>query len=108
MNFAKEDCVARENFILLMDEHSKRAKLLTQAAQSMYGQQDQRKRLIEQPFQLESERYQNLQAADWIAGLVGRLGAFWKHSIEYPENELFKHYFAYQLNQVAHRSGIWD
>ena len=91
-----------------MDEHNKRSRLLTLAAQSMYGLPDQRRRLIEQPFQLENERYQNLQAADWIAGLIGRLGALWMNPSEYPENELFRQYFAYQLNQVAHRSGIWD
>lgn len=106
--FCEEDCTSPENFILLMDEHNKRSKLLTLAAQSMYGLPDQRRRLIEQPFQLESERYQNLQAADWIAGLIGRLGALWKNPSEYPENELFRRYFAYQLNHVAHRSGIWD
>lgn len=59
---------------LAWEWEKKGARLLTLAAQSMYGLPDQRRRLIEQPFQLESERYQNLQAADWIAGLIGRLG----------------------------------
>ena len=37
-----------------------------------------RRQLIEPPFDLESHRYQTVHAADWIASLVGRLGAFWK------------------------------
>jgi hypothetical protein len=73
----------------------------------MYGV-DQRRCLVEPPFQLESHRYQTMQAADWIAGLVGRLGASWKASDEYPENEIFKTYFAARLNRCAVRSGIRD
>ena len=107
-DFCENDCASPENFVLLMDEHSNRSRLLTQAAQSMYGQPDQCKRLIEQPFQLESERYQNLQAADWIAGLVGRLGALREHPKEYQDNDVFEKYFAHQLNQVTRKSDIHD
>lgn len=72
----------------------------------MYGDVDQCKRLIEQPFLLESHRYQNLQAADWIARLVGRLGALWVTPNEFPENNVFASYFEYQLKQIARKSGI--
>ena len=61
---------------------------------------------IKQPFHLESHRYQNLQAADWIAGLIGRLGALWVVSNEFPENDVFARYFEYRLKQVARKSGI--
>ena len=37
-----------------------------------------RRQLIKPPFDLESHRYQTVHAADWIASLVGRLGAFRK------------------------------
>jgi len=79
--------------------------LLTKAAQSMYGIRSYR-RLIEQPFHLESHRYQTIQAADWIAGLVGRIGAIWAEPEAYPENEVFRRYFEHRLNQVSRRSGI--
>jgi len=72
----------------------------------MYGRETQRKYMIEPPFQAESHRYQTLQAADWIAGLVGRLGAFWADPDAYPENALFRRYFEQRLNRVSHRSGI--
>ena len=73
----------------------------------MYGK-DRRRCLVEPPFQLESHRYQTMQAADWIAGLTGRLGAYWKARDEYSENEIFEKYFAARLNQCAVRSGIRD
>lgn len=95
-----------KNFVLALDEHDQRNSLLDQAARSMYGDVDQCKRLIEQPFHLESHRYQNLQAADWIAGLVGRLGALWVAPNEFPENDVFARYFEYRLKQVARKSGI--
>jgi hypothetical protein len=102
-----EDCGPRDNFLLTLDEHDQRDALVTQAAVAMYGTDD-RRCLIEPPFQVESHRYQTMQAADWIAGLVGRLGAGWKRPDDYPENEIFRTYFAARLNRCAVRSGIRD
>ena len=104
--FCGEDCSPPEGFVLLLDEHGQRASLLTQAAQSMYGSIDQCKHLNEQPFHLESHRYQNLQAADWIAGLIGRMGALWASPDTFPENEIFQRYFGFRLHEVTRRSGI--
>lgn len=101
------DCTPCERFLLALDEHDQRSALVTQAAIAMYGT-DQRRCLVEPPFQLESHRYQTMQAADWIAGLVGRLGAYWKAPGEYAENEIFATYFASRLHQCAVRSGIRD
>lgn len=102
----EEDCAPEENFFLALDEHDQRAALITEAAIAMYNVEDPRRRLIEPPFQVESHRYQTMQAADWIAGLVGRLGAVWKVPAEFPENAVFRKYFEDRLNQHAIRSGI--
>lgn len=56
--------------------------------------------------QLESHRYQTLQAADWIAGLVGRLGAIWTEPDAWPENVVFRRYFESRLRRVQVRSGV--
>lgn len=71
----------------------------------MYGA-DNRRCLVEPPFQVESHRFQTMQAADWIAGLVGRLGSYWTVPDAYPENEIFKIYFGARLHRCAIRSGI--
>ncbi len=101
-----EDLDAPEEFVLILDEHEQRSALLTEAAKSMYGRTERRRRLIEPPFHLESHRYQTIQAADWIAGLVGRLGAVWADPAAWPENEAFRRYFEGRLNRVSRRSGI--
>ena len=101
------DCRPCEQFLLALDEHDQRSALVTQAAIAMYGA-DQRRCLVEPPVQLESHRYQTMQAADWIAGLTGRLGSFWKAPDEYSENEIFATYFAARLHRSAVRSGIRD
>lgn len=101
-----DDCDPHENFILTLDEHDQRDALITQAAIAMYNPAEPRRRLIEPPFQVESHRYQTMQAADWIAGLVGRFGAVWKAPKEYPENEIFRTYFEDRFNQNSVRSGI--
>ena len=71
----------------------------------MYGG-GARRQLVEPPFHLESHRYQTVQAADWIAALVRRLGAFWKEPDAWPENEVFVRYFGRRLADVQVRSGI--
>lgn len=66
----------------------------------MYGGGEPRRRLIEPPFHLESQRYQTVQAADWIAALVGRMGAFRAELDAWPENEVFGRYFGRRLAAV--------
>ena len=102
----EKDCDPPGNFIVFLDEHDQRSALITEAARSMYGKNERRRHLIEPPFHLESHRYQTLQAADWIAGLVGRLGAIWAEPVAYPENEVFRRYFEHRVNHVSRRSGI--
>ncbi len=97
--------VPQENFLLTLDEHDQRSALITEASIVMYGKES-RSKLVEPPFQVESHRYQTMQAADWIAGLVGRLGAIWKSPTEYEENEVFRTYFEQRLAKVSVRSGI--
>ena len=104
--FCEFDQCGAENFLLALDEHEQRSELITQAARSMYGAAAPRRHLIEPPFHLESHRYQTVQAADWIAGLVGRLGAVWGNPKEYQDNEVFKTYFERRLHDVSIRSGI--
>ena len=104
----REDFASPVGFFLALDEHPLRAELLTAAARDMYAAQAPRRQLIEPPFQLESHRYQTAQTADWIAGLVGRLGAFWKEPLAWPENDIFGRYFQSRLTDAQVRSGIRD
>ena len=104
--FCEVDCNPSANFLLALDEHDQRAALITEISRSMYAGPEPRRHLIEPLFNLESHRYQTIQAADWIAGLVGRLGAIWADPDAYPENVVFRHYFEQRLNRISRRSGI--
>ncbi len=105
--FCALDRDQRENFVLILDQHSQRPNLVKQAAQSMYASGEEgRRRLIEPVFHVESHRYQTLQAADWISGLVGRLGAFRCEPTVWPEYAPFRKYFQHRIDQVSHRSSI--
>ncbi len=105
--FCTEDCCPHENFVLILDQHSQRSALVRQAAQGMYASGDEGRRcLIEPVFQVESHRYQTLQAADWIAGLMGRLGAIWCEPKVWSGNAVFRKKFESKINQVSWRSGI--
>jgi len=63
-----------EQFMMILDQHSDRIKLLETAAKTMFGSEPARN-LIEPPFQVESHLYQTIQAADWLATWIGRLMA---------------------------------
>jgi len=104
--FCELDCPPNSRFLLALDEHEQRDKLLTTASVQMYGGTSPMRRLIEPPFQLESHRYQTMQTADWIAGHVGRLGAVWADPAQYPDNQVFRDYFETRLNMVSVRSGV--
>lgn len=104
--FCEEDCSPAANFLLALDEHSQRTALITEVSRSMYMGPDRRRRLIEPLFNLESHRYQTIQAADWLAALVGRLGANWADPSAYPENAIFLRYFEQGLKRVSRRSGV--
>lgn len=106
--FCREDQPTPTRFLLALDEHEQRTELVTSVARDMYGGNAPRRQLIEPPFQLESHRYQTLQAADWIAGLVGRLGAAWKEPMAWPENAVFRRYFEGRLTGTQVRSGVRD
>ena len=65
--FCEEDCNRSANFLLALDEHAQRSALTTEVSRSMYAGPHRRRHLIEPLYNLESHRYQTIQAADWIA-----------------------------------------
>ena len=94
-----------ERFIMVLDEHPSREKILTVASTSMFGPL-QRTRLIEPPFQVLSHRFQTVQAADWLRGLIGRLGCFWIEPAMYADCAWARQHFHDRLLGAAVRSGI--
>ena len=104
--FCEADCNPSENFLLALDEHDQQSALITEVSRAMYAGPERRRHLIEPLFNLESHRYQTIPAADWIAGLTGRLGAFRADPEAYPESIVFSRYFDDRLRRVSRRSGI--
>lgn len=94
------------NFILVVDEHSARKQLLITSLQTMYDHEEPVTRMLSPPFEVESYVNQNIQAADWIAAIVGRL---WAHEIrpdEYDDHTDFKKYFWERLHNIATHSTV--
>ena len=104
--FCERDCPDGGGFLLVLDEHAQRENLITTASQVMYQVSDPRRNLIEPPFQVESRRYQTVQAADWVAGLVGRIAATWAEPEQYADWQPFKTYFEARLKKAEIRSGV--
>ena len=92
--------------IIVMDEHLERDAILTRASQVMYGGPAPRRRIIEPPFQVESERYQTCQCADWLCGLIGRVGAYQARPDEWGEMVWTQTYFQDRLDAASSRSSI--
>jgi Protein of unknown function (DUF3800) len=101
-------CTARESkFLVIIDQQGDefRKEIVEASGRTMFGE-DGRKSLIEPPIQAESHLYQTLQCADWICGLVGRLGCYWTCRDEYSDWEWSDRYFGDRIRKAASGSGI--
>ena len=78
-------CKKESTFMLILDQHADRMKLIESSAKTMFDNQKPARCLIEPPFQVESHMYQTIQAADWIATLVGRLQAYAIEPTQYSD-----------------------
>lgn len=92
-------------FVMVVDQHSAHEELLVTAEKTMYGQPGAR-HMISPPFEVESHLNQNIQAADWIAAIVGRLMAQDIRPAEYTDHAQFRAYFWQRIHQVATHSTI--
>jgi len=97
---------SRSNFIIILDEHSDRKKLLEAAAKTMFGDSPARA-LIEPPLQVESHLYQTIQLADWIATLVGRVTAYREARDAFADWEWADRLFGTRLDSSATHSKLW-
>jgi hypothetical protein len=94
-----------ENFVIVLDENSARKELLETAAKTMFGS-DPAKRMLSPPFEVESYLNQNIQAADWIATIVGRL---WNNRLDpdgFANYSSYNKYFWQRLHAVATHSSV--
>jgi hypothetical protein len=93
-------------FMMILDEHTDRLMLLESAAKTMFGN-NRARRLIEPPFQVESHLYQTIQAADWIATLVGRVLAFRTEPIQYADWNWAEQKFGTKIDAYSTHSQLW-
>lgn len=99
-------CDERDSsFITIVDQHSARKELLETAAKTMFGSHPC-KRLASPPFEVESYINQNIQAADWIATLIGRLAALETEPAQYPDYEYVKTLFWNRVQSMSKSSII--
>lgn len=98
-------CTARDaQFMLCLDYHSNRKEMVKTSAIEMFGAS--RKSLVEPLFHAESDLYQTLQFADWVAAVVGKLYAYNTRPNEFSQNEPFKRYFEDRMKRISLKSGV--
>jgi hypothetical protein len=93
------------NFVLVVDEHSARKELLECAAKTMFGNQPARW-LSSPPFEVESYLNQNVQAADWIATIIGRMWAYNLEQGEFADCKPYRDFFWDRVAQVSTHSSV--
>lgn len=87
-------------FAIVMDQSSSRTELLECAQKTMFGEHPCRK-MVSPPFEVESHLDQNMQAADWIATIVGRIYAAEYDPEGFQGYESYDKYFRERLGRVA-------
>jgi hypothetical protein len=104
-----DDYVHSKNsqFMMILDQHSDRIRLLETAAKTMFSPDSPARTLIEPPFEVESHLYQTIQAADWIATLVGRLQAFKVAPDVYPDWEWSERLYGARVSALSTHSRLW-
>jgi len=96
------------NFQMILDEQNERdfrAQIVAEASIQMFGK-TARTTMIEPPIQAESHLFQTLQCADWLCGLIGRVGCYQAAPEMWPELDWTSYYFAHRLQRSAPMSGI--
>lgn len=97
----------RQNVVLVLDEHSMRRELLETASKTMFGSQPC-KALASPPFEVKSYLNQNMQAADWIAAIIGRITAFSLAPHEFSHLEPYRAYFGDRILSLSSHSTIMN
>ncbi|MER9424388.1 DUF3800 domain-containing protein [Mesorhizobium sp. M0317] len=101
-------CAAlKQNFVVVVDEHSARKELLEAATKTMFGS-DPTRWLASPPFQVESYLNQNIQAADWIAAITGRLWNYRLDPAEFKKYEPYERFFWSRLHAAATHSTVME
>lgn len=95
-----------EQFMMILDQHAERQKLLETAAKTMFGS-DPARNLIEPPFQVESHLYQTIQAADWLATWIGRLMAHRVLPSQYQDWEWAEKLIGTKVDAYSTHSTLW-
>jgi hypothetical protein len=90
-----------------MDENSIRRQLLVTSLQTMYDNENPARHMLSPPFEVESNINQNIQAADWVAAIVGRLWARQLRPEEYEDHLPFHGYFWDRMHRVTTHSTVW-
>lgn len=93
------------NFAIVMDQHSARKDLLECAAKTMFGKEPAR-RLVSPPFEVESYLNQNIQAADWVASIVGRLWSYRLENAQYADHAAMESYFGERIGRLITHSSV--
>jgi len=93
------------NFAIVVDEHSARKELLDCAAKTMFGRRPTKK-LVSPPFEVESNLNQNIQAADWVAAIVGRMWAYRTQPEQFFDHAKIDAYFGDRIARLATHSRV--
>lgn len=100
-------CKINAQFMMILDQHSDRLKLLESATKTMFSGGDPARCLIEPPFQVESHLYQTIQAADWMATLVGRYLTYGVEPTQYADWEWADRFFGQKVRNLTTHSRLW-
>lgn len=95
------------HFLMILDEQKGvdfRAKIVAEASVQMFAKS--RTTMIEPPIQAESHLFQTLQCADWLCGLIGRIGCYQVSPDEYSDFDWTDKYFISRMKRAAPSSGI--
>lgn len=94
-----------QRLAIVMDQSSSRGDFLDTAQKTMFGKNACRQ-IVSPPFEVVSHLDQNVQAADWIAALLGKLYAHKLHPESFPEYEIYERFFWRRMESCSHGCSV--
>ena len=72
----------------------------------MFDYHNPARRLISTPFEVESDLNQTIQAADWVAAILGHIWSYELEPTQYRNYQEYKKYFWERINAASSHSTI--
>jgi hypothetical protein len=88
-----------KDFLILFDEHQTHLQKIN-FINSIYLDPKSKTKIADYPYDLKSDMYNNIQAADWVCALLGRIWSYKADNEEWGTHSQYMDKFNYKIEEL--------